>query len=184
MADPSPLVGLPNVEYIELKNVSGKDINLKGCRIAANASSAPFPDYLLASDSLVILTSNNGAALLASYGTVLAIGSFPSLPNDGATLVLTSKENAVIHFVRYQPNGHENEIKEEGGWSMEMIDSDNPCAGKGNWTWSTNNYGGTPGKKNSVEGVNEDGTAPFFTSPERWPSISRSEDAPPSMTMA
>ena len=162
MVDPSPQIGLPNVEYIELKNVSGKDINMKGWRIAANTTSAPFPDYVLAADSLVILSTNNGASLLAAYGATLGIGSFPSLPNDGATIMLISNQNAVIHFVSYDPSWFGNEIKEEGGWSIEMMDAGNPCAGRSNWTWSANENGGTPGKKNAAERSNKDEAPPHL----------------------
>jgi len=41
-----------------------------------------------------------------------------------------------------------------------MIDTKNPCAGSSNWKASTNTTGGTPGKKNSVDAVNNDQTAP------------------------
>lgn len=159
MFDPAPTVGLPNVEYIELMNRSGNDINLKGWRIVANTTSAPFPDYLLPADSFVVITTASGANLLASYGKVLAISSFPSLPNDGGLLVLTSKENRDIHFVSYRPGLHANEIKAEGGWSLELMDPQNPCTGS-NWTWSTNDVGGTPGRKNSVARANADDTPP------------------------
>ena len=33
MADPSPVVGLPNTEFIELKNVSAQAFNLNGWHI-------------------------------------------------------------------------------------------------------------------------------------------------------
>ncbi|MBK8951107.1 MAG: lamin tail domain-containing protein [Chitinophagaceae bacterium] len=41
-----------------------------------------------------------------------------------------------------------------------MIDTKNPCSGSSNWTASTNTSGGTPGKKNTVDGVNNDAAEP------------------------
>ncbi len=34
LADPTPLVGLPDAEFIEIKNISGGDINLDGWRLS------------------------------------------------------------------------------------------------------------------------------------------------------
>ncbi len=41
-----------------------------------------------------------------------------------------------------------------------MIDIKNPCSGMSNWKASADPSGGTPGKKNSVDGVNTDQTNP------------------------
>lgn len=41
-----------------------------------------------------------------------------------------------------------------------MIDLQNPCTGKENWKASVNSLGGTPGRKNSVDGSNSDDTPP------------------------
>ena len=41
-----------------------------------------------------------------------------------------------------------------------MIDTKNPCAGMTNWKASVDTRGGTPGKKNSVDAINNDQTAP------------------------
>ena len=41
-----------------------------------------------------------------------------------------------------------------------MIDTKNPCSGFSNWKASTDTRGGTPGKKNAVDGVNADQAAP------------------------
>src|SRR6185503_12372956 len=47
-----------------------------------------------------------------------------------------------------------------GGWTLEMIDPKTPCAGSSNWKASISTSGGSPGKKNSVNAVNNDAIAP------------------------
>lgn len=161
MADPAPQVGLPNAEYIELKNVSGKEVNFQGWRLTTSSSqSGLFPNYALPADSFLIITSTSNAAAFANHGRVLGVPSFPSLANDGTTISLISKEGKLIHFVSYNTTWYANEIKKEGGWSLEMIDTHNPCSGLTNWMSSSNGNGGTPGKKNAVDGVNKDDVAP------------------------
>ncbi|HEY9363808.1 MAG TPA: lamin tail domain-containing protein, partial [Chitinophagaceae bacterium] len=56
MADPSPQVGLPNNEWIELKNTSLTAFNLQGWRIEdASGLSGPMPSFMLEPDSFVIV---------------------------------------------------------------------------------------------------------------------------------
>jgi hypothetical protein len=164
MADPTPQVSLPNLEYIELRNVSGNDINLQGWRLSTlSATSGAFGNYVLPADSFLLLTTTSGMASFVGYGMVLGIPSFPALANDGTTLSLISKEGKIIHFVSYNTNWYQNAVKQDGGWSLEMIDTRNPCSGENNWKASTDNSGGTPGKKNSVDGINKDSKAPFIS---------------------
>jgi hypothetical protein len=161
MADPSPQVGLPNAEFIEIKNVSGRDLNMTGWRLStSSATSGAFPNYTLPADSFLILTSTSNASLFTSFGRVVGIPSFPSLANDGTILSLTSKEGVTIHAVSYTLSWYQNAVKEEGGWSLEMIDTKNPCGGMNNWKASTDATGGTPGKKNSADGATNDQTPP------------------------
>ena len=51
-------------------------------------------------------------------------------------------------------------MKKDGGWSLEMIDTKNPCSGFDNWKASVDISGGTPGRKNSVNAINKDENAP------------------------
>ena len=163
MADPSPQVSLPNIEYIEIKNISGHDINLQGWKLSTtSANSGAFANYILPADSFVILTSTSGAASFSSYGRVLGVASFPALTNEGTTLILTGKDGKIIHFVSYNSGWHQNTLKEDGGWSLEMVDTHNPCSGQSNWKSSIDNSGGTPGKKNSVDATNKDDKAPLI----------------------
>ncbi|MFL5810162.1 MAG: lamin tail domain-containing protein [Flavisolibacter sp.] len=161
MADPTPVVGLPPAEFIEIKNTGNKAINLSGWKlITTTASSGLFPNYILQPDSFLILTSNANLALFANFGKTLSIPSFPSLDNDGTVLSLVSKDGKIIHSVAYQSSWHSNQLKKDGGWSLEMIDTKNPCTGKNNWRSSIDLTGGTPGRKNSVDAINIDDTPP------------------------
>lgn len=161
MADPTPVVGLPNAEYIEIKNISATAFDLKGWQISTTNNTAKISaSVLLQPDSSLVLCSNSNAALLSSFGKAIGVPSFPSLTNDGDVLTLLSPEAKVIHAVAYSVDWYSNEAKSDGGWSLEMIDPGNPCGGGENWKASTASQGGTPGKENSVNGSNPDNTPP------------------------
>ncbi|MEO5967419.1 MAG: lamin tail domain-containing protein, partial [Ferruginibacter sp.] len=88
------------------------------------------------------------------------INTFPALPNEGAVLFLKSPSYKIIHTVSYSDKWYNNPVKKIGGYSLEMVDSKNPCSGKTNWTASDNISGGTPGKLNSNHRVNIDESQP------------------------
>lgn len=161
MSDPTPQVGLPNNEWIELKNTSAFPINLQGWRISdASSTSGPMPGFVLRPDSFVIVCTGSAQAAMAAFGTTISVTSFPSLDNDGDKLSLRDASGKLIHALQYDISWYQNELKKDGGWTLEMIDTKNPCTGSGNWRASTNVSGGTPGKKNSIDGANNDQTPP------------------------
>jgi hypothetical protein len=161
IADPTPQVGLPNSEWIELKNTAAFPINLKGWQIGdASGLSGPLPDYILKPDSFVIVCTGSAVAGLTTFGSVLSVSSFPSLDNMGELLYLQSNRAQIIHSVQYNVSWYQNELKQGGGWTLEMVDTKNPCSGASNWRASTNLTGGTPGKKNAVDDSNPDAIAP------------------------
>ncbi len=161
MADPSPVVGLPNSEWIELKNTGTSPLNLQNWRIGdAAGQSGPLPSYLLQPDSFVIICSAGSAAALSAFGATLSVSSFPSLDNDGDQLFLRAANGKTIHAVAYSSGWYRNDLKKEGGWSLEMTDPKNPCAGGSNWKAGIHPNGGTPGKKNSTDALNTDTEAP------------------------
>ncbi|MCW3108859.1 MAG: hypothetical protein JWQ09_3365 [Segetibacter sp.] len=161
LADPTPVISLPNAEFIELKNTSGRNINLQGWRLkSVSTTSSAFPSYILPADSFLIITSTANSSLFAVYGRTLGISSFPALDNAGTTLSLISKEGATIHAISYNNTWFQNDVKSNGGWSLEMIDTHNPCSGFKNWKASTDFRGGTPASKNSVAANNPDQVAP------------------------
>lgn len=161
MADPTPQVALPNNEWIELKNTSAFPINIQGWRLSdAGSSSGPMPNYILLPDSFVIVCTGSALPAMSAYGNVISVTSFPSLDNDGDIITLRDAGGRVIHSVAYDISWYQNELKKEGGWTLEMIDPKSPCAGFSNWKASTDVSGGTPGRKNSVDALNNDQSAP------------------------
>ncbi|RYF90891.1 MAG: hypothetical protein EOO03_02670, partial [Chitinophagaceae bacterium] len=163
MADPTPLVGLPDAEWVELRNRSGFDINLAGWRIGKpSGQSGSMPAYILKADSFVIVSSSGAVAALSAFGPGISVTSFPALGNAGDLLYLRSPEGVIIHSVNYTDAWYQNELKRAGGWSLEMVDGNNPCSGMSNWRASTDAKGGTPGKRNAVAGVNTDAAPPVL----------------------
>src|SRR5687768_6860313 len=70
MADPTPQAGLPNNEWIELKNTTSVSVNLQNWRIGdATSQSGPMPGFILQPDSFVIVCASNALAALSPFGT-------------------------------------------------------------------------------------------------------------------
>lgn len=161
MADPTPQVGLPNNEWLEIKNTTAAPINLQNWRIGdATGQSGPMPNFTLQPDSFVIVCTGSAVTAMSAFGTTISVTSFPSLDNDGDQLFLRAANGRTIHAVSYSSSWYQNEVKKDGGWTLEMIDPKSPCAGSSNWKAGVSTTGGTPGKKNSIDAVSTDATAP------------------------
>lgn len=161
MADPTPQVSLPNNEWIELRNTSSTAFNLLGWRIGdATGQSGTMPSYNLLPDSFVIICTASAVAAMSAFGPTISVTSFPSLDNTGDVIYLRSPQNRIIHSVSYSDSWYQNELKKDGGWTLEMTDTKNPCSGFANWKASIDIKGGTPGKKNAVDALNADAAAP------------------------
>ena len=161
MPDPTPVVALPANEWIELKNTTAAAINLSGWRIGdLTGVSGAMPNFILQPDSFVLVCTGSAVAAMSAFGTTIPVTSFPSLDNDGDQLFLRAANGKIIHSVAYSSSWYQNVVKVDGGWSLEMIDTKSPCAGISNWKASVDAKGGTPGKKNSIDAVNNDTDVP------------------------
>src|SRR5882762_686316 len=84
LPDASPSVGLPESEFIELKNRSSGDYNLRNWKISNGGSSATIKsDYILKADSFLILCAVSASPSFSRFGATLGISGFPVL-NNGA----------------------------------------------------------------------------------------------------
>ncbi len=165
MADPTPAVQLPPYEWLEIKNNTTFTIDLQNWKLGkSTGQSNPMPAYSLAPGGYVILCAGSAAAALAAYGPVLAITGFPALNNDVDEIYLRSPQGIIVHSVNYTDAWYKNELKKDGGWTLEMKDPKNPCTGADNWAASTSVKGGTPAAQNSINAVNADVTLPKLLS--------------------
>lgn len=163
MADESPAVGLPAQEYIELYNATpDKVFTLQGIRYSDATSTATLPNAQLLPGEYAVVVPNSQVANFSGYGKVIGISNFPSLNNSGELLQLRQPNGKLIYAVSYSDTWYKDISKREGGWSLEMIDVQNPCAGADNWAAATAAQGGTPAQPNSVATPNPDNTPPVL----------------------
>jgi hypothetical protein len=160
MSRPEPVVHLPAAPYIELYNRTGNPIDITSWTISLGSTKRTIPYYVLETDSYVIICNQSATELFSDYENVIGVPSF-SLNLNSGLLVLRNKNEKIIHSVNYTNSWHSSEFKKNGGFSLEIIDVNNPCHGTGNWTSSVDESGGTPGRENSVNGNNPDNISPY-----------------------
>ena len=167
-ADFSPAVQLPSSEFVEIYNNSSELFNLKDWVYTdASTSNAVFDDYLLFPGDYVILCHRDDTAQFSSFGDVIGLFPFPGLNNNFDDLQLIDPSGVTINQVAYSSEWYNNPAKEDGGWTLELINPQAVCLGSpGNWTASTDAAGGTPGVQNSVYDLTPDTDSPSLVRAE------------------
>lgn len=166
MADPSPSIGLPEVEWIEIFNRTNQYIQLSELRIDDGNDPIALPDFALAPGAYLVLADEAAADALAAFTpNILEMPDVPSLNNDGDVLTLSNAAGQVIDRVAYKLSWHANSDKRDGGFSLERINPNTPCLGAINWTSAADQTpGGTPGAVNSNFSQAPDTTKPYLLS--------------------
>ncbi len=162
MVRPSPVVGLPANEFIELFNTSEFPINLTGWIFQHGSTRRTIPGGIIEPFGYVLLSTVGAAPSLLQYGNVIGVPglSATALTDGGTSLLLLSQTEKLISFANYTDQWYRNPAKGNGGWSLEKIDPFNFCGASENWNASIDPRGGTPGQQNSVKANNLDQTPP------------------------
>lgn len=152
MAIPKNAVGLPAVEYLELKNLSNEEINLKGWTYSSRSTSHKFSKGSIPPRSILVLFNGRDSSLLedVDFGNSLGLTPWPPLVDAGTMLTLKNEEGLIIDEVEYKTSWYKDSQKSKGGWSLERIDPYLRCEDDENWIASIDPSGGTPGRENSV----------------------------------
>jgi hypothetical protein len=164
MADPAPPVGLPEAEYVEIFNRSSNPINLAGWKLTDGGTTATLPSKIIMPGEYWIICPATSASAFSPTGNTLGVSNFPSLNNSGEAIWITDADTHLIDSVNYTIQWYKDNEKKDGGWSLELIDPNNPCGEEDNWTASVDGKGGTPGKVNSVNASKPDRTGPKLLS--------------------
>lgn len=166
MSKPSPVVGLPDAKYVEIYNRSDNAVSLSGCKIALGSTTKALPSVIIGAQSYFVLTAADNAFLFEGFENVVGVDGFPSFAQGGTTISLSDKNGNIVHTLTFSSSWHDDNFKAQGGYSLEMVDLNNPCEGAENWRSTLNSRGGTPGTQNSVNDSNPDRTMPYPTDAE------------------
>jgi hypothetical protein len=161
MFDPSPAIGLPEFEYIELFNRSPYPADLGGWTLSTGNKLYLFPPVVIPGGDYLVLGYGGTADQFGSAHLFLELlSSRTSLPNDGTMLQLSDRDEILIDWMVYEPSMHDKDYYAEGGWALERLDTERQCMNRDNWATSKSSVGGTPGQENSVNRDNPDRLPP------------------------
>ncbi|MBI2259190.1 MAG: lamin tail domain-containing protein [Flavobacteriia bacterium] len=147
ICDPSPVVGLPEVEFVEIYNKSNKTINLKNWKLGDNSTDGNISEATILPNEYKVLCSTTNVGLFAN---AIGVTSFPSLNNTGDDIVIKDSLGFIIDKITYDETWYQDESKAEGGYSIERKNPTTICTPTQNWSASVDPSGGTPGLQNSI----------------------------------
>ena len=163
MADPTPSVGLPEYEYLEIYNTTAFDIDLTGWQLIIGDNQRTITSGMIKSNDYLIITNSTAKNAFDANGkTMDMLYSTTALLNSGQLLRLKDNRGTTMHTIEYTNHWYNDDYKADGGWSLEQIDPKNPCGAEQNWTAAKNRKGGTPGAVNSVNDNNPDFSGPLI----------------------
>ncbi|RDD30882.1 hypothetical protein CR161_09320 [Prosthecochloris sp. ZM] len=163
-------------DYVEIYNPGNAPADLTGwtiedCpsasgkRYSYHFADAPSPANILKPGEYAIVTPDNSPSVAASrlvgfydylerrpdVSIFLVEGKVFSFNNDRDCVTLKNSEGTLIDSVAYEEGWHNPYIRETKGRSIEKFNPLLPSSSPSSWTSSADNdYGGTPGIRNSV----------------------------------
>lgn len=159
LCDPTPSVGLSEVEFIEIYNISNKIFDVQNWKIGdASGDGTIQQDWLMPGDYMVLTSTSN----VGAFGSATGVTSFPSLNNTGDDIVLKDDLGNILDMISYTDEWYHDPTKMDGGYTIERVNPSDPCSDIDNWHASTHPWGGTPAAVNSVFDNTADVTPPWI----------------------
>ncbi len=164
LADPTPVAGMPDAEFIELFNTTtDKFFDISGWVLVNSTTARTLGTAIIPPGGFVLLSSSTTAGLLESFGPVLGISSFVALTNSADSITLINPQGDIIDFVSYTDNWYNDPVKKNGGYSLEQINPFATCSGAQNWNATNDALGGTPNAPSSIFDPSPDIISPLVT---------------------
>lgn len=160
LSDPTPIIGLPDAEFVEIYNRSDKIIDLNTLSFLSGDSPNTLTGGLMLPGEFVVICDDGFASDFTPFGKVAFVASMPALTNGGDFVIIADNVGGLIDRVDYSNSWFEDAEKAAGGFTLERVgaQADSNCSG--NWRGSNDPSGGTPGAVNSINGQFTDTTAP------------------------
>lgn len=149
MSDPSPSYGLPEVEWVELVNLSDQPIDLSKISISDPSTKLRLPSYVLNSDSVVIVCSLNSCHYFLNRNCI-EVNSLPSLNNSSDSIFIWANDTLLIDFIQYDLSTMSTDFRSDGGYSMIRKEYPAECFFSQKIDFSQDNMGGSPCSISSV----------------------------------
>ncbi|OYU97323.1 MAG: hypothetical protein CFE21_03250 [Bacteroidetes bacterium B1(2017)] len=162
MADPEPVVAMPNAEFVEVFNSSSRALSCHAFSLSDASGSYFMPAFTLGSNQFAIACKATDSSLFAPFGQIISMPNFPSLNNSGDQLILKNQFQQTLDSISYDLNWYQTLSKQNGGYSLELINANLRCKGSQNWQACNSNLGATPGQKNSNWQTQADTIAPII----------------------
>lgn len=153
LADPSPVAGLPETEFVELVNVDSFDVSLAGWVWADPQTQATLPPLVLTPGEHVLLVPRQSAASWSGYGRLIELHPWPSLNNERDELWLRGPDGTASDSLFYEHSWLGTSARMQGGYTLERVCLQSSCMNANNWGGSNDASGGTPGRPNSIAGT-------------------------------
>ncbi len=163
-ADPTPVIGLPDAEYLEIFNASDGIFDMANWTLVNSAIAKTLSSVVLFPGEYLILCDVTNAESFEPFGNVIGISSFTALANSSDSLTLLNPQGQIIDIVSYSDSWYNDTDKKQGGYSLELINPFTECSGVNNWSASNSETGGTPGALNSIFDETPDTSPPTITS--------------------
>lgn len=152
MYDPIPSSGLPEVEYVEILNITDEPYQLSDWELNGHI----IPEVMIMPGQFLVLCKSPGEQMFNQSVQVVGLNGWDVLNNTGQSIILTDNNSNTVDSLLYDNTWITDKEKSNGGWSLELINPNIPCSGKNNWTVTENLNGGTPGFNNSVFNISPD----------------------------
>ena len=160
--DPSPVIGLPDAEFIEIFNTIQNPVAVRcsGWKLADGSSTVNLPDFDLNANDHIIFCNPADTSKFKTFGKVIGVSGMPTLNNDADKVIVMTADGSIMDEIDYNLTWYHDKTKQDGGWTIERINPYLICTDEMNWEASKNSSGGTPGKQNSVYSDLPDKNAP------------------------
>ncbi|HEX4888588.1 MAG TPA: hypothetical protein VFV37_11125, partial [Luteibaculaceae bacterium] len=140
MIDPSPPLGLPDTEYLEIYNGNSWPVYCPHCVLLIGSDSLFLPPFELPAQQAIVAVPLGKEGLFPNT-TVVGLDHWPGMRNDGDTVRLLAGKDLLTEVV------YDNTWPHQGGVSFESLSTEVTCASAPSfWVISDDSLGGTPGR--------------------------------------